>query len=142
MHLNGHTIRIIFAAALFAALAMRLTLAFVPGYIGDQSSWALLSQYVSLHGWINTYSLTISQPELGIYPPLYHLLLNLVGVTYQQFFSPAFAIDSSLYFLLKLVPILGDALIGLALYVVGRRLINPSVGCCIALAFLINPAII
>jgi dolichyl-phosphate-mannose-protein mannosyltransferase len=129
--------------ALLLGLGIRLLLAFVPGYIGDQDSWAILARNAVLHGVPHVYSLTLRQPELGVYPPLYHYLLALVGIIYQQFFSASFTLPSGVMnFLLKLVPILGDCAISLLIYAGGRRLTDDRIAVGAALIYLFIPAVI
>src|SRR4030042_5552223 len=108
---------IIFGVSIFIGLSLRMALAFIPGYLGDQIPWAILARNAILHGLSHVYALTLAEPWLGVYPPLYHYLLALVGAIYQGFFSSSFTIYSfPLNFLLKLIPILGDCLVGMLIY--------------------------
>ena len=128
---------------LLLGLGIRLLLAFVPGYVGDQDSWAILARNAVLQGVPHVYALTLRQPELGVYPPLYHYLLALVGIIYQQFFSASLALPSGVMnFLLKLVPILGDCAISLLIYAGVRRLADDRIALGAALIYLFSPAVI
>jgi len=128
---------------LLLGLGLRLLLAFVPGYVGDQDSWAILARNAVLQGVPHVYALTLRQPELCVYPPLYHYLLAAVGIIYQQFFSASLTLPSGVMnFLLKLVPILGDCAIGLLIYGGVRRLANDRIALGAALIYLFSPAVI
>jgi dolichyl-phosphate-mannose-protein mannosyltransferase len=135
--------RTILGVCILSGLGLRLVLCFVPGYPGDQLAWAGLAQTIVTEGVSHIYALTLRQPELGVYPPLYHYLLAVVGIVYQQFFSPSFIIPSStLNFLLKLPPVLGDCFVGLLIYMGVRRLAGEKNAISAVLVYIFNPAII
>jgi dolichyl-phosphate-mannose-protein mannosyltransferase len=126
-----------------AALFIRLPLALVNGFKGDQFYWELMSRNAVDEGWTHVYRLTAREPWLGIYPPLYHALLGFVGHLYKRWFAPAFEVPSpELNAMLKLVPITGDMLIGCVIYAVARRIAGARVALGAAAVFLFNPAII
>lgn len=128
---------------LLGGFLVRLPLAFVAGYKGDQTYWELLARNAFTEGWPHVYALTAREPWLGIYPPLYHALLAIVGFIYQHLFSPAFQVPSTpLNVLVKLVPILGDLLIGNLIWQVVRRIAGSGAAWVAAGMFLFNPAII
>jgi Gpi18-like mannosyltransferase len=120
-----------------------MALAFIPGYLGDQIPWAILARSAILQGLSHVYALTLAEPLLGVYPPLYHYLLALVGTIYQGLFSSSFTIYTfPLNLLLKGIPILGDCLVGMLIYIGVRRLAGEKNAVIAIIAFIINPAII
>ncbi|HWN82527.1 MAG TPA: hypothetical protein VNM87_10555 [Candidatus Udaeobacter sp.] len=131
------------AVLLIGALLVRAPLAFIAGYKGDQTYWEILARNAITAGWPHVYALTAREPWLGIYPPLYHAMLAIVGHVYQTIFSPAFQVPSpSLNVLVKLVPVGGDLLIGALIWRVVRRIAGLQAAWMAAGAFLFNPAII
>jgi len=132
-----------FGLLLLAAFLVRAPLVFINGYLGDQTYWELLARNAVTEGWPHVYALTVKEPWLGIYPPLYHGLLAIVGHLYQLCFSPAFQVPSTaLNALVKLVPVLGDLLIGSLIWQVVRRIAGLRAAWIAAGIFLLNPAII
>src|SRR4030042_2231520 len=136
----SHTI---FGVSIFIGRSLRMALAFIPGYLGDQIPWAILARSAIFQGLSHVYALTLSEPLLGVYPPLYHYLLALVGTIYQGLFSSSFTIYTfPLNLLLKGIPILGDCLVGMLIYIGVRRLAGEKNAVIAIIAFIINPAII
>ena len=128
---------------LLAGFQIRAPLAFIAGYVGDQTYWEILARNAVTEGWPQVYALTVREPWLGVYPPLYHALLAIVGYVYQFLFSPAFQVPTTpLNVLVKLVPVLGDLLIGSVIFRVVRKLAGSRAAWAAAAVFLLNPAII
>jgi len=135
--------------AIGIGLAVRVPLAFNPGYVGDIEQWQRMTREILLRGLPHVYRLVLQEPAIGVYPPLYHYALGAVGWVYRTFFLPEFALETQrLTTLIKLTPIVGDCLIALVAYGFVRRLYAPagrgarSAALISLLAVLLNPAII
>lgn len=134
---------------LCVGLAVRVPLAFVPGYMADIVQWERLARQAYMEGLPHVYALVVQNPHIGIYPPLYHYALWFVGFVYHRFFSPEFVLETPvLSTLIKLVPILGDCAVALAVYGFVRHFsVRASTSernwaLCSLAAVLLNPAVV
>jgi Gpi18-like mannosyltransferase len=128
---------------LVAGFAIRFPLTFVHGYVVDILHWETLSKEAYLGGVANIYRLSLENPNIGVYPPVYYYALTLVGFVYRHLFSPAYALRTqSLNVLIKLFPVLGDCVLGALAYVLVRRMRDARAGLLAATALLFNPAIV
>jgi Gpi18-like mannosyltransferase len=126
-----------------AGLGIRLVLADIPGYRHDIYGWSRLAQNAVDVGLPHVYDPAVFDVSLGVYPPLYHAALSLVGLTYQRFYSSDFVLNTAaLNALLKLVPIFGECLLSLAVYFSVRHLAGERMALWSAVMFSLNPAVL
>ena len=133
------------ALVLLAYLALRFWLATTAGYppdVGQFKLWALQSQQ---DGLASLYAGGADHDFSRFdYPPLYGYVLRAIGWVYSWFEPDALrrAADSRLLtFLVKLPALLADLAVAAALVAIARRAC-PRSATAIALAWLLNPAVL
>lgn len=149
---------VIFVGLLALGLVLRLPFWLANGYPGDINTFAVLAAYgVAVH-YPHIYTVTLMRAGWGAYPPLHLLMLEAVGTLYRFGFDPTFGqhlviaeyadlpLDESLpgllTFVLKGVPILGDALLSVVIFFAARDFGGMRRGLYAALFFTCNVAVI
>jgi len=134
---------LILFGVLVLGLALRLYFAPQPGYPGDIDGWSRMSALSVRFGYPHMYDPGIFNRSEGVYPPFYHVMLNVVGRIYQQFFSPTFELHTTeLNTLLKLFPVLCEIALALIIYWGLRRAVGERAALLAVAACLFNPAVL
>lgn len=150
--------RLVLVLVVLVGLAVRLGFALLPGYPGDINTFALLAEYGTVVHYPHIYDLTLLRAGWGAYPPLHLLALEAVGTLYRIGFDPTFGqnlspeyyavaqldapLSGGLTFVLKLVPILGDAVLSIIIFFAARDFGGVRRGILAALFFTCNVAVI
>jgi hypothetical protein len=130
-------------AVMLVGFALRFYFATMPGYPSDIKWWSVMARRDALVGLPHVYDPYVFDPNIGVYPPVYHVMLNVVGLPYRWLFSPTFVLGTpTLKFMLKLLPILWEGVLALVIYVCGRRFSGERNALLAAGAYFLNPSIL
>lgn len=158
--LSDRTLRVLFLV-MFAAFALRMTLAVGPGYIVDTQDYVVWSYKTVTYGLGSMYAavngLWISDQSPGL-----NYILHVMGLLYRGIFAPdflypavagdpalralsdnpAFLADPIHRTLLRLPMLLADLVTGALIFAVARKYLAERAAWLVGLAYWFNPAVL